>query len=84
MINQLKLAFSILLLLFMFIFKYILLVSFARSVRQFMDRVFFLPFMAQARSARAMNTRKEKDEAKSVSHVINTLNGLNTASQFTL
>ena len=39
---------------------YLLLASFARSVRQVMDRVFFLPFMAQTRSARAMKTRKEK------------------------
>ena len=39
---------------------YLLLASFARSVRQVMNRVFFLPFMAQARSARAMKTRKEK------------------------
>ena len=34
--------------------------SSARSVRQLMNRVFFLLFMAQARSVRAMKTKKEK------------------------
>ena len=33
-----------------------------KSVRQVMDQVFFLPFMSQVRSARAIKTRKEKNE----------------------
>ena len=42
--------------------KYLLLATFARSVRQVMDRVVFLPFMAQARSAR----RHENNDGKNL------------------
>ena len=52
--------------------KYLLLAeSKVRTAMQVMDWVFSLPFMAQARSARAMKTRKEKTKIHNLPYEAN-------------